>query len=159
MNGRVAQESRVPADETDGRTDPVTGKNGKDTNGHAANGKASAAKADVPVAEVPVAEAHWSERPIGRVDVPPLGEFTTPVRVDEIAVAAMALSENLDAATRGMPESVALREFRRELDQAASTFRTLAGSKRPPEASSGSLRTTVSRAVSDGESALITASP
>ncbi len=146
MNGRVAQESRVPADETDGRTDPVTGKNGKDTNGHAANGKASAAKADVPVADVPVAEAHWSERPIGRVDVPPLGEFTTPVRVEEIAIAAMALSENLDAATRGMPESVALREFRRELDQAASTFRTLAGRL---EATAGSL---VRLAANDGES-------
>ncbi|MFB6721265.1 hypothetical protein ACFCV3_13930 [Kribbella sp. NPDC056345] len=141
MNGRVAQESRVPADETDGRTDQATGKNGKDTNGHAANGKAGAAKADVPVAE-----AHWSERPIGRVDVPPLGEFTTPVRVDEIAVAAMALSENLDAATRGMPESVALREFRRELDQAASTFRTLAGRL---EATAGSL---VRLAANDGES-------
>ncbi|MFF1819941.1 hypothetical protein ACFVWG_21750 [Kribbella sp. NPDC058245] len=95
--------------------------------------------------DVPVTEEHWSERPIGRVEVPALGEFSTPVRVDEIAVAAMALSENLDAATRGMPESVALREFRRELDQAASTFRTLAGKL---EATAGSL---VRLAANDGE--------
>jgi hypothetical protein len=60
----------------------------------AANGKAST------TTDVPVTEQHWSERPIGRVEVPPVGEFSTPVRVDEIAVAAMALSENLDAATR-----------------------------------------------------------
>jgi hypothetical protein len=105
----------------------------------AANGKAST------TTDVPVTEQHWSERPIGRVEVPPVGEFSTPVRVDEIAVAAMALSENLDAATRGMPESVALREFRRELDQAASTFRTLAGKL---EATAGSL---VRLAANDGE--------
>lgn len=53
--------------------------------------------------------------------------FGTPVRVDEIAVAAMALSADLQAATRGMPESVETRRFRRELDDAADTFRTVAG--------------------------------
>jgi hypothetical protein len=52
--------------------------------------------------------------------------FGTPVRVDEIAVAAMALSENLLAATRGLPESVESRQFRRDLDEAADTFRTVA---------------------------------
>ncbi|WP_405059756.1 hypothetical protein OG474_44480 [Kribbella sp. NBC_01505] len=115
----------------------------------AVNGKGSSAPEasapEVRAPEVPVTEEHWSERPIGRVEVPPLGEFSTPVRVDQIAVAAMALSENLDAATRGMPESVALREFRRELDQAASTFRTLAGRL---EATAGSL---IRLAANDGE--------
>jgi hypothetical protein len=52
--------------------------------------------------------------------------FGTPVRVDEIAVAAMALSEGLQAATRGLPESVESRQFRRDLDEAADTFRTVA---------------------------------
>ncbi|GAB2649865.1 hypothetical protein [Kribbella swartbergensis] len=62
----------------------------------------------------------------GRTNGARLGEFSTPVRVDEIAVAAMALSENLQAATRGMPESPELRRFRRDLDHAASTFRSIA---------------------------------
>jgi hypothetical protein len=53
-------------------------------------------------------------------------EFGTPVRVDEIAVAAMALSDDLHAATRGLPESVESRRFRRDLDDAADTFRTVA---------------------------------
>lgn len=53
-------------------------------------------------------------------------EFGTPVRVDEIAVAAMALSEDLHAATRGLPESVESRQFRRALDEAADKFRTVA---------------------------------
>jgi hypothetical protein len=54
-------------------------------------------------------------------------EFGTPIRVDEIAVAAMALSDDLQAATRAMPESVESRRFRRELDGAAVTFRLIAG--------------------------------
>ncbi|WP_132188680.1 MULTISPECIES: hypothetical protein [Kribbella] len=54
------------------------------------------------------------------------GGFGTPVRVDEIAVAAMALSEGLHAATRGLPESVESRQFRRDLDEAADTFRNVA---------------------------------
>ncbi|HEY0691252.1 MAG TPA: hypothetical protein VGD71_19715 [Kribbella sp.] len=53
--------------------------------------------------------------------------FGTPVRVDAVAVAAMALSADLQAATLGMPESVSSRRFRRELDDAADTFRTVAG--------------------------------
>jgi hypothetical protein len=52
--------------------------------------------------------------------------FGTPVRVDEIAVAAMALSEGLHAATQGLSESVESRQFRRDLDEAADTFRTIA---------------------------------
>ena len=52
--------------------------------------------------------------------------FGTPVKVDEIAVAAKALSEGLIAATRGLPESVESRQFRRDLDEAADTFRTVA---------------------------------
>ncbi|MEV8376241.1 hypothetical protein AB0P21_26100 [Kribbella sp. NPDC056861] len=53
--------------------------------------------------------------------------FGTPVKVDEIALAAIALSEGLIAATRGLPESVASRQLRRDLDQAANTFRAVAG--------------------------------
>jgi hypothetical protein len=53
--------------------------------------------------------------------------FSSPIRVDEIAVAAMALSDDLHAATRGLPESVESRRFRRDLDDAADTFRTVAG--------------------------------
>jgi hypothetical protein len=82
------------------------------------------------------AEPQWTPRPNGRVNGTSLGEFNTPVRVDEIAVAAMALSENLQAATRGMPETPQLRKFRQDLDQAASTFRTIAGEL---EATAGSL--------------------
>ncbi|WP_148256689.1 hypothetical protein [Kribbella flavida] len=52
--------------------------------------------------------------------------FGTPVRVDEIALAAKALSEDLLAATQGLPESVASRQLRRDLDEAADTFRALA---------------------------------
>ncbi|GAA2824869.1 hypothetical protein [Kribbella solani] len=55
-----------------------------------------------------------------------LRQFSTPVRVDEVAVAAMTLAEDLQAATRSLPESVELRRFRRELDQAATTFRETA---------------------------------
>ncbi|QNE16739.1 hypothetical protein F1D05_01030 [Kribbella qitaiheensis] len=55
-----------------------------------------------------------------------VGDLDTPVKVDEIAVAAMALSQNLQAAARGMPESVASRQFRRDLDEAADTFREAA---------------------------------
>ncbi|TDW21645.1 hypothetical protein [Kribbella kalugense] len=55
-----------------------------------------------------------------------LRQFNTPVRVDEIAVAAMTLAEDLHAATQSMPDSVELRRFRRDLDQAATTFRDLA---------------------------------
>lgn len=55
-----------------------------------------------------------------------LRQFNTPVRVDEIAVAAMTLAEDLHAATQNMPDSAELRRFRRDLDQATTTFRDLA---------------------------------
>ena len=55
-----------------------------------------------------------------------LHQFNTPVRVDEIAVAAMTLAEDLQAATQSMPDSTELRRFRHELDQAATTFREMA---------------------------------
>lgn len=95
-------------------------------------------QAEQRVAEIPLEppagqngkpQSDWTSEVRDRPRVPngtTLGEFNTPVRVDEIAVAAMALSENLQAATRGMPESVEMRRFRRDLDQAASTFRTIA---------------------------------
>jgi hypothetical protein len=53
-------------------------------------------------------------------------DFGTPVRVDEIALAAMALSNELHTATQGLSESVASRQFRRDLDEAADTFRSVA---------------------------------
>jgi hypothetical protein len=106
------------------------------TNGHATQPEPhlDPVPVDEPAAE-PTAEEqaaadeHWTAQvnPNTRVNGTAFGEFNTPVRVDEIAVAAMALSENLQAATRGMPESVELRRFRQELDQAASTFRSVAG--------------------------------
>jgi len=121
MNGRTAQESRVPVNGT-------AAANG--TNGHAPQPEPhlnhlTADEQPEPAPDGPPQE--WTPRPYGRVNGTALGEFNTPVRVDEIAVAAMALSENLQAATRGMPESPQLRRFRRDLDHAASTFRTIAG--------------------------------
>jgi len=140
---RTAQESRLPVNGT-------AAANG--TNGHGpqpeaqlgpvpADDKAGPGwQADQQIAEIPLAQAQdqgqngtprsdWTKEVRDRPLVPSgttLGQFNTPVRVDEIAVAAMALSENLQAATRGMPETVELRRFRRDLDQAASTFRTIA---------------------------------
>jgi hypothetical protein len=55
-----------------------------------------------------------------------LADLGTPVKVDEIAIAAKTLSESLQAAARGLPESVASRQFRRDLDDAADTFRETA---------------------------------
>jgi hypothetical protein len=158
MNGRTAQESRIPVNGT-------TAANG--TNGHGPQPETKLGQVPVEDPETPggaapsgaatpggSAEPGWqAERQVGEISLEPpaaangtprsdwtsevrdrprvpngttLGEFNTPVRVDEIAVAAMALSENLQAATRGMPESVEMRRFRRDLDQAASTFRTIA---------------------------------
>jgi hypothetical protein len=155
MNGRTAQESRVPVNGT-------TAANGTNGHGPQPEGRLGQVPADDPagtgwqtdqqIAEIPMdpggtkgenqaqgeaqAQAQnsaprsdWTKEVRDRPRVPngtTLGQFNTPVRVDEIAVAAMALSENLQAATRGMPETVELRRFRRDLDQAASTFRTIA---------------------------------
>ena len=147
MNGRTAQESRIPVNGT-------AAANG--TNGHGPQPEARLGQvpADDQADPATSAEAGWqAEQRVAEIQLEPpagqngkplgdwtsevrdrprvsngttLGEFNTPVRVDEIAVAAMALSENLQAATRGMPESVEMRRFRRDLDQAASTFRTIA---------------------------------
>lgn len=166
MNGRTAQESRlpvngtpaangtnghgpqpearlgqVPADDQTGAAGPEQPKDQsqdagqpKDAGWHPdADWQAGQKVADIPL-EPPAGPnrkplGDWTSEVRDRPRVPngaTLGEFNTPVRVDEIAVAAMALSENLQAATRGMPETVELRRFRRDLDQAASTFRTIA---------------------------------
>lgn len=76
--------------------------------------------------------------------------FGTPVRLDEIAVAAMALSDGLVAATRGLSESVESRRFRRDLDEAASTFRAVAGEL---ESTAGGL---VRLAANDGQTCAVT---
>jgi hypothetical protein len=143
MNGRTAQDSRVP----------VNGTAANGTNGHGPQQESHlnhlpADEADEQPKPSPedVPEQQWTPRPNGRVNGTALGEFNTPVRVDEIAVAAMALSENLQAATRGMPETPQLRKFRRDLDQAASTFRSIAGEL---EATAGSL---IRLAANEGQS-------
>src|SRR4051794_31811417 len=77
----------------------------------------------------PAPHSDWLSEVRDRPRVPngaTLRQFNTPVRVDEIAVAAMRLAEDLHAATQTMPESVELRRFRRDLDQAANTFREIA---------------------------------
>ena len=122
MNGRTAQESRVPVK----GTAAANGTNGHGPHPEPQLGKIPAADPKDNAGETTAAEPRANGQESGRENGTTLGEFTTPVRVDEIAVAAMALSENLQAATRGMPETVELRRFRRDLDQAASTFRTIA---------------------------------
>ncbi|MEU4392396.1 hypothetical protein [Kribbella sp. NPDC023855] len=121
---------------------PLTVRNGRSPNGApdatAANGTPNGTPPIEPVpgnGPVPVREP-----------VPSTSNFGTPVKVDEIAVAAMALSENLLAATRGLPESVASRQLRRDLDEAADTFRAVAGEL---EATAGSL---VRLAATEGQS-------
>lgn len=70
-------------------------------------------------------EADDAEMP-GGADTGTAG-LTVPVRVDEMAVAAMALSDGLQEATRGLPGSPQARRFRRRLDDAAQAFREVAG--------------------------------
>lgn len=53
--------------------------------------------------------------------------WSMPVRVDEIAVAAMALSDGLRAATEHLPDSAEARRFRRRLDDVARACREMAG--------------------------------
>jgi hypothetical protein len=116
------------------------GPDGPGPNGPGPNGPASTAQG--PNAQGPNAQGSNAQGPHGQaqgqngsdgrsVTVAQNGDarsagFGTPVRVDEIAVAAMALSEDLLAATKGLPESTASRQFRRDLDEAADTFRTVA---------------------------------
>jgi hypothetical protein len=127
MNGRTAQESRLPVNET-------AAANG--TNGHDPQPEPQLNPLEHPEPALEAAPEQPAPRANGRATGTKLGEFSTPVRVDEIAVAAMALSENLQAATRGLPESPELRRFRRDLDHAASTFRSIAGEL---EATAGNL--------------------
>jgi hypothetical protein len=146
MNGRTAQDSRIPVN----GTAPANGqsKNGPGQNGQNAHvtghGPQPNADLDPPahwqagqqVGEIRVDQPRESVRPpewLSEVRDRPrvtgttsLRQFNTPVRVDEIAVAAMTLAEDLQAATQNMPESADLRRFRRDLDQAATTFRDLA---------------------------------
>jgi hypothetical protein len=137
MNGRTAQESQLPVNgsaATNGhvpQSDPHSTEEQSDENKTAppSDEKPSDEK---PSNEKPPETPKWVEEYVARngkrvTNGTALPEFDTPVRVDEIAVAAMALSENLKAATRDMPESDALRAFRRELDEAADTFREVAG--------------------------------
>ncbi|WP_350275320.1 hypothetical protein [Kribbella sp. HUAS MG21] len=131
MNGRTAQESRIPANGT-------AAANG--TNGHSPQPSTHLDPPGEWQSGQRIGEIH-PDQP--REAAPPewlsevrdrpressgttLRQFNTPVRVDEIAVAAMTLAEDLHAATQNMPDSVELRRFRRDLDQAATTFRDLA---------------------------------
>lgn len=96
---------------------PVNGQNGNGVNGNGVNG--NGVNGNARLDDVPEEEAARDEPSTS-------GGFGTPVRVDEIAVAALALSEDLQAATRGLPESVESRRYRRDLDDAAGTFRSVA---------------------------------
>ncbi|MEV6267032.1 hypothetical protein AB0L64_07700 [Kribbella sp. NPDC051936] len=132
MNGRTAQESRLPKS---------GGAAANGTNGHAPQSAphsepASEWQPGQQVGEIQlgrpddvVRRSEWlsevRDRPRDTSGTT-LRQFNTPVRVDEIAVAAMTLAEDLHAATQNMPESVELRRFRQDLDQAATTFRDLA---------------------------------
>lgn len=118
---------------------PLTVRNGRSPNGtNGANGTApdAAAANGAPNGTPPIEPVPGNGPAPVREPVPGTSNFGTPVKVDEIAVAAMALSENLLAATRGLSESVAGRKLRRDLDDAADTFRAVAGEL---EATAGSL--------------------
>jgi hypothetical protein len=104
-------------------TAPVGSNGGSPANGAAAGGSNGRADADVPAVQPGAWTAEVRDRPRTQST---LGQFNTPVRVDEIAVAAMTIAEDLHAATQSMPDSVELRRFRQDLDQAATTFRELA---------------------------------
>lgn len=148
MNGRTAQKSQVPVNGTaaangtnghapqpepqSGQISPADSEQNQAAPATAEQGQATSGKADAP-AWVEEYTARTSRRVANGTA---RAQFETPVRVDEIAVAAKALSENLQAATRGMPESPELRALRRDLDQAASTLGSIAGVL---EATAGSL--------------------
>src|SRR5437867_1339727 len=132
MNGRTAQESRIP---TNG-TGPANGDHGHAPQPTTQLDSSSEWQAGQQVGEIRVDQprdvvprSDWLSEVRDRPREPSgttLGQFNTPVRVDEIAVAAMTLAQDLHAATQNMPESIELRRFRRDLDQAATTFRDLA---------------------------------
>ncbi|MEU8223907.1 hypothetical protein [Kribbella sp. NPDC048915] len=132
MNGRTAQDSRLPIN----GSSTANGINGHVPQPTPDPDPPSEWQAGRPVGEIQLdkpndqpGEPTWLAEVRDRPREAPsttLRQFNTPVRVDEIAVAAMTLAEDLHAATQNMPESVELRRFRRELDQAATTFRDLA---------------------------------
>jgi hypothetical protein len=117
---------------------PLTVQNGHAPNGPASNGTASSAGSSAASSAGSNGTAS-NATPPGRLvppdptpqaalspETPRPSGFGMPVKVDEIALAAIALSEGLIAATRSLPESVASRQLRRDLDDAADTFRTVA---------------------------------
>jgi hypothetical protein len=125
--GRTGQNGRAPLRVQNGRTPNGTGSTGGASNADAA-GNGSTANGLPPNATPPGRLVPPDPVPgpaSGPEPARPSG-FGTPVKVDEIALAAIALSEGLIAATRGLPESIASRQLRRDLDQAADTFRTVA---------------------------------
>ncbi|MEV0282955.1 MULTISPECIES: hypothetical protein [unclassified Kribbella] len=163
MNGRTAQESRLPRNGTTaangtnghgpqsgphaGRTTPA-GQGDQEAEqeptGQASEGPAP--EGQETVVKTPAWVEEYAARRAGRVaNGTARAEFETPVRVDEIALAAKTLSENLQAATRGMPESPELRALRRDLDHAASTLGSVAGAL---EATAGNL---IRLAASEGQ--------
>ncbi|MEV6415359.1 hypothetical protein [Kribbella sp. NPDC051718] len=127
--GRTGQNGRGPLRVQNGHGPNGTGSNGSATNGPASNGGANGGANGLPPNVTPPGRLVPPDPVPGQPASPeparPSG-FGTPVKVDEIALAAIALSEGLIAATRGLPESVASRQLRRDLDQAADTFRTVA---------------------------------
>lgn len=132
MNGRTAQESRIP----ENGTAAANGSNGHSPKPSTHLDPPGAWQEGQHVGEIHPEQPHdvvprseWlsevRDRPRESSGTT-LRQFNTPVRVDEIAVAAMTLAEDLHAATQNMPDSLELRRFRRDLDQAATTFRDLA---------------------------------
>ncbi|RZU10845.1 hypothetical protein EV645_6000 [Kribbella rubisoli] len=143
MNGRTAQESRIPvngsANGTNGHgpqstthLQPPAADQSEGSVGDNPQPKQSSWQPGEQVAEIRTDQpprSEWLSEVRDRPRVQngtTLRQFNTPVRVDEIAVAAMTLAEDLQAATQSMPDSTELRRFRQELDQAATTFREMA---------------------------------
>ena len=143
MNGRIAQESRIPvngsANGTNGhgpqpttQLQPSAADQSEGPAGEHPEPKKSSWQPGEQIAEIRIdqpSRSDWLSEVRDRPRVPTgttLRQFSTPVRVDEIAVAAMTLAEDLQAATQSMPDSTELRRFRHELDQAATTFREMA---------------------------------
>jgi hypothetical protein len=147
MNGRVAQDNRIPVNGTNGHghdhapqpsthlEPPADDQKDKQKDDQPDDQKAPEWQSGQQIAEIQVQQpddaphSEWLSEVRDRPRTPngtTLRQFNTPVRVDEIAVAAMTLAEDLHAATQSMPDSVELRRFRRDLDQAATTFRDLA---------------------------------
>jgi hypothetical protein len=122
--GRTGENGRAPLTVQNGHAPNSTASNGTASNGTAANG--TAAKG-MPANAAPLVPPDPAPQAVPDPEAPRSSGFGTPVKVDEIALAAIALSEGLIAATRGLPESVASRQLRRDLDQAADTFRAVAG--------------------------------